>query len=524
MTDDERRYRAVRCRDPRFDGLFFVAVTTTGIYCRPSCASVLPGRDRMRFYPTAAAAQLAGFRACKRCRPDASPGSPEWSRRDDLVARAMRAISDGVVDRQRVSGLASRLGYSTRQLNRTLLAEVGAGALDLARAQRAQTARILLETSALRIADIAFASGFGSVRQFNDTIQAVFAETPSALRDRALSRVGPDARAESAVGGGVISLRLAFRAPFASEQLFSFLAARAVPGVEEGDRSFYRRSLRLPHGGGVVSVSGAASGARFLVAQLLLDDLRDLGTASKRLRRQFDLDADPSAVMELLAGDPWLGKAVDAIPGLRIPGQVDGEELAIRALLGQQVSVAGARSLAGQLVARCGSAIKRPWGTVCREFPSAAELAALSPEQMPMPASRGRALLQLAEALARGEIELGPGADRERASAALLGIPGIGPWTVAYIRMRALADPDAFPAQDLGLRRALETAGLPSAPIAAERMAERWRPYRAYALQYIWSGAVTGGHARAGRRTPRRGVQSEGSFEPRRSREEVLIA
>jgi AraC family transcriptional regulator of adaptative response / DNA-3-methyladenine glycosylase II len=503
VTEDDIRYRAVQARDARFDGWFFVAVTSTGIYCRPSCASVVPGRSRTRFYPTAAAAQRAGFRACKRCRPDAAPGSPEWHSRDDVVARAMRAIADGVVDRDGVTGLASALNYSTRQLGRLLLAEVGAGPLELARAQRAQTARILLETTSMPAIDVAFAAGFGSVRQFNDTIRAVFAEPPLALRARAARRGAARARpatgsatrdgaadADGTGGATTLSVRLAYRAPLGAETLFRFLATRAVPGVEEGDASHYRRAMALPHGAATATVQAPEPGQRYVLATLVLEDLRDLTTAVKRLRQLFDLDADPEAVAEVLGTDPFLATAVEARPGLRVPGAVDGDELAVRAVLGQQVSVAGARALAGRLAAAYGRPLAQPDGTVIRSFPTAAALAGARPADLPMPASRARCLVRLAEALAGGEVDLGPGADRETACARLLALPGLGPWTVAYIRMRALGDPDAFPAADLGLRRALERQGRSGEPAAALALSERWRPFRAYALQYLWSGAL----------------------------------
>jgi AraC family transcriptional regulator of adaptative response / DNA-3-methyladenine glycosylase II len=505
VTEDDIRYRAVQARDARFDGWFFVAVTSTGIYCRPSCASVVPGRARTRFYPTAAAAQRAGFRACKRCRPDAAPGSPEWHSRDDVVARAMRAIADGVVDRDGVTGLASALNYSTRQLGRLLLAEVGAGPLELARAQRAQTARILLETTSMPAIDVAFAAGFGSVRQFNDTIRAVFAEAPLALRARAARRgaaknrpaAGSATRAGAADAGGTggattLSVRLAYRPPLGSETLFGWLATRAVPGVEAGDSSFYRRAMALPHGAATATVQAPEPGQRYVLATLVLEDLRDLTTAVKRLRQLFDLDADPEAVAEVLGRDPFLAAAVEAQPGLRVPGAVDGNELAVRAVLGQQVSVVGARALAGRLAVAYGHPLAQPdgTGTVTRAFPTAAALAGARAADLPMPASRARCLVRLAEALAGGEVDLGPGADRETACARLLALPGLGPWTVAYIRMRALGDPDAFPAADLGLRRALERRGRPGGPAAALALSERWRPFRAYALQYLWSGAL----------------------------------
>ena len=337
--DDDARQLAVRSRDARFDGWFFVAITSTGIYCRPSCPSPPARASRMRFFPTAAAAQRAGFRACKRCLPDATPGSPEWDRRADAVGRAMRLIADGVVDREGVPGLGRRLGYSERHLNRLLLAEVGAGPLALARAQRAQTARILLETTQLRAAEIAFAAGFASVRQFNDTVREVFALAPTELRARSIARRrDPGA---SWAEPGTVALRLAYRSPFQPAQLFAFLAARAVHGVEEGDAGRYRRTLSLPHGTGVAEVTTAGGADGYLRCMLALEDLRDLTAAVRRLRRLFDLDADPVAVADALGADPVLGPCVLALPGLRTPGHVDGNELAFRAVLGQQVSVAG---------------------------------------------------------------------------------------------------------------------------------------------------------------------------------------
>src|SRR5215218_8163320 len=343
LKDFEHRYRAVRGRDVRFDGWFYVAVTSTGIYCRPSCPAVTPKRSNVCFYPTAAAAQYAGFRACKRCRPDAVPGSPEWDARADLVARAMRLISDGVVDREGVAGLARRLCYTERHLNRLLAAEVGAGPLALARARRAHTARLLIETTDLPITEAAFAAGFASIRQFNDTIREVFAVTPRELR-----RVR--GRREAGVPGE-IPLRLPFRTPFDAIGMLHFLGTRAVAGVESFDGETYRRTLRLPHGAGTVDLSDGGDHVRCV---LRLDDLKDLGTAVQRCRRLLDIDADPVAVADVLGADPLLGAIVRRSPGRRVPGSVDGAELAFRAVLGQRVSVASAGTLAGRLVARCG--------------------------------------------------------------------------------------------------------------------------------------------------------------------------
>ncbi|HET9255098.1 MAG TPA: DNA-3-methyladenine glycosylase 2 family protein, partial [Pseudonocardiaceae bacterium] len=317
--DVERCVRAVRSRDARFDGWFFTGVITTGIYCRPSCPVVPPRAENMRFYPSAAAAQQAGFRACKRCRPDASPGSPQWNERADLVARAMRLIADGVVDRDGVPGLAARLGYSIRQIERQLLAELGVGPLALARAQRAQTARLLIETSPLPMSDVAFAAGFASVRSFNDTVREVFALTPSELRARAARRHPP------ATPGSLV-LRLPFRAPLCPDNLFGHLVATAIPGVEEWHAGAYRHTLRLPHGYGVAALRPLPD---HVECRLTLTDLRDLSTAIARCRWLLDLDADPAAVDELLRADPALAPLVDKGPGRRVPRTVDGAEFAV---------------------------------------------------------------------------------------------------------------------------------------------------------------------------------------------------
>jgi AraC family transcriptional regulator of adaptative response / DNA-3-methyladenine glycosylase II len=486
VGDDELCYRAVLARDSRFDGWFFVAVRTTGIYCRPSCASVTPKRQNVSFFPTAAAAQRAGFRACKRCRPDASPGSPEWNRRGDVVARAMRAIADGLVDREGVGGLARLLGYSERHLNRLVTAELGAGPLELARAQRAQTARVLIETTTLDMGAVAFGAGFSSIRQFNDTIRAVFGETPSRLRQR-----GQVARRLEPAPSGALSLRLAFRRPYDHRAIFSFLAARAVPGLERADTMTYERVLDLPHGLAAVLVQAPSGEESHLRAIFRLSDLRDLTTAVKRLRQLFDLDSDPKAVAEVLGGDKTLGHLVAARPGLRVPGSVDARELAFRAVLGQQVSVAGARHLTARLVGAAG--LKAP-GSLFEDgaeplssFPSPEAVASLAATGLPMPAGRRLAMAGLARAITTAELDLSPGADREQVRRLLLSLPGIGPWTAGYVAMRGLGDPDAFLPSDLGVKRALESLGRPGGPTSALSLAEAWRPYRAYGLLHLWS-------------------------------------
>ncbi|MFJ5530437.1 AlkA N-terminal domain-containing protein [Streptomyces sp. NPDC093261] len=475
-TDRERCVRAVRSKDARFDGWFFTAVLTTRIYCRPSCPVVPPKPENMTFYPSAAACQQAGFRACKRCRPDTSPGSPAWNERADLVARAMRLIADGVVDREGVPGLARRLGYSTRQIERQLLAELGAGPLALARAQRAQTARLLIETTALPMAEIAFAAGFSSIRTFNDTVREVFALSPSELRGR-LPR-------NAVIAPGVLSLRLPFRAPLNPDNLFGHLAATAVPGVEEWRDGAYRRTLRLPYGHGIVALTPRPD---HIACRLTLSDLRDLPVAISRCRRMLDLDADPVAIDALLRTDPLLAPLVDKAPGRRVPRTVDEAEFAVRAVLGQQVSTAAARTHAARLVTAHGEPVEDPEGGLTHLFPAPEALAALDPGSLAMPRTRRTTFTTLVRQLAEGVLHLGVESDWEESRSRLLSLPGFGPWTVDVIAMRALGDPDAFLPTDLGIRRAAQELGLPSTPAALTARAAAWRPWRAYAVQYLWA-------------------------------------
>lgn len=478
--DFDRCYRAVQAKDSRFDGWFVTAVSTTGIYCRPSCPVRPPFARNVRFYPTAAAAQRAGFRACKRCRPDASPGSPEWNVRGDVVARAMRLIADGTVDREGVTGLAGRIGYTTRQLERLMQAEVGANPLALARAQRTQTARVLIETTDLPFGDVAFAAGFSSIRQFNETLSAVTALTPTALRRRAREQFGSG----RSTGSGVLTLRLPVRTPFAYEGLFGHLGASGVPGVEEVRDGAYRRTLRLASGNGIVSLTPHPD---HVLCELVLDDFRDLSAAIARCRRLLDLDADPEAVVDALKGDPQLSALVAKAPGQRIPRTVDESELALRVVIGQQISVKATRTHARRIAEVYGSPIEDARGGLTRVFPSIEQLADVDLAHLAFPKSRQRTFVALVGALAAGDVVLDPGCDWNRARQQLLALPGIGPWTAEVIAMRGLGDPDAFPVTDLGVLAAARALGLPSDPQALTEHSGRWRPWRAYATQHLWT-------------------------------------
>ena len=479
LLDPDRCYRAVSSRDPRFDGCFVTAVRTTGIYCRPSCPAITPYRSNVRFFPTSAAAQGAGYRACRRCLPDAVPGSPQWDLRGDLAARAVRLVADGVVEREGVPGLAARLGYSPRQLNRVLTAELGAGALALARAHRAQAARVLVETTPLPFAEVAFAAGFSSVRQFNDTVQAVFATTPSALR--AMARRRAPRRAP-----GQLTLRLPFRPPLDADGMLAFLAARAVPGVEEITDDGYARTLRLPHGPATTRLRLAAS---HVECTLRLTDVRDLPTAVTRVRRLLDLDADPVAVDTVLAADPVLARSVATTAGVRVPGVVDGGETLLRALLGQQVSVPAARTAAARLTAVLGEQLASPDGGLTRLFPAPDIVAEHAGSVLTGPRRRIDTVRTVAAALADRQLVVDVGRDAAELRAELLELSGIGPWTADYVTMRVLGAPDVLLDHDAAVCRGATALGLTPGDALTGR-ANRWRPWRSYAGAHLWRVAA----------------------------------
>ena len=476
IEDFEACYRAVQGRDRRFDGIFYVAVRSTGIYCRPSCPARTPTAANVTFHRSAAAAHRAGYRACKRCLPDATPGSPDWDRTGDVAGRVMRLINDGVVDREGIDGLATQIGYSPRQLDRIMNEVMGAGPLALARSRRAHLARTLLESTSLAISEIAFASGFSSIRQFNATMRDIYAVTPTALRK-------PHAVARP----GRIRVHIGVREPFDGTRLLGFLADRALDGVEHVGDGIYERTLSLPHGPAVIALH-LADATSVIPCDLTLADLRDTAPAVERARRLLDADADPVAITAQLGADPHLGAVVRAHPGLRVPGHVDGWEAAVRAVLGQQVTVAGARRLAERFVERRGRDVGLAGDHhVSRLFPEPADFADIAGEAWGMPGARVRTLQALAQAVAAGAVVLDRSADRAAVEKAIVLVPGIGPWTASYIGMRALGDPDVFLPTDVGVRRGAQKVGIGASPAEIDRAADAWRPWRSYALMYLWN-------------------------------------
>lgn len=493
MTFDER-YRAIDSRDARFDGQFVTAVRSTGIYCRPSCPARTPKPSNVTFYPTSAAAHEAGYRACKRCLPEAAPGSPEWNLRGDTAGRAMRLIADGVVEREGVPGLARRLGYSPRHLTRLLTAELGAGPLALARAQRAHTARMLLVGTDLPAADVAFSAGFTSVRQFNDTVREVFGMSPLELRARRrMSRNGASGHAL-----GAIDLVLPHRGPLDAEGLFAWMAARALPGLEHSTATSFARTLRLAGGAAWFELRIDDAGHVRLRARLA--HLGDLSTLVARARRLFDLDADPLAVDEALSRHPELQPLVSRVPGIRVAGAADPHEMLIRAMVGQQITVAAARTALTALADALGEPVTglgetagagagESAGATVRLFPTMAAIAERGHEVLRGPAARIRAITGAAAALADGTLTLTSGDDTAEQRAALLALPGVGPWTADYVRMRVLGDPDITLPGDVAVRSGAAAAGIPSDPGGFTAWAARTAPWRSYLTAHMWRNA-----------------------------------
>lgn len=507
------RYRAIAARDRRFDGQFITAVRSTGIYCRPSCPARTPKPENVVFYLTPAAAHEAGFRACRRCLPEAAPGTPEWNLRRDVAGRAMRLIGDGVVDREGVDGLADRLGYSARHLHRILVAELGAGPLALARAQRAQTARALVVGTRLRLADVAFAAGFGSIRQFNDTVAEVFGTTPGDLRRRSRRVPGEAGTDASLPAPATVHLTLPVREPFDAAGVLTFLAARAVDGVEtastDGPNLTYARTLALPHGPGAVELTctpGTRSGAWRIGLRLELTSPADVAVAVARVRRLLDLDADPAGVDAALAADPALAGLVARRPGVRVPGSVDPHETLVRAIVGQQISVTAARTHLSRLAA-VGDPYRSGIPGLTRLFPTPAQVAGAATDRLRLPARSVGAVATAARAMADGALALDVGQDPAELRAALLALPGVGPWTAGYVSMRVLGDPDAWLDGDVALEAGARAVGIiddrPRA--AATRLlttrAAEWAPWRSYAVIHLWRAAITSRTPHPGTRT-----------------------
>lgn len=468
-------YRAAVARDARFDGVFFVGVSTTGIYCRPICKARTPGRDRCTFYRTAAEAERAGFRACFRCRPEVAPGSGQDDAIPRLVAETVRLIDRGALNEGSLDTLAAQLGVSSRHLRRAVEGALGVTPVELAQSRRLALAKQLLHDTRLPLADVAFAAGFGSVRRFNALFRARFDRAPLSLRRDIGDVSAPQA----------IVLRLDVRAPFAWDALLGFLRARAIPGVEEVTMDAYRRTVRAGKSTGWIEVRRIA-GRDAITASMSLSLASMLMDIAARLRALFDLDASPQTIALHLARDAQLAASVKDTPGLRVPGAFDGFETAVRAVLGQQVSVAGATTLAGRLAARFGEPVRTPFPALTLTFPPASRIAnapVASIASIGLPTARAASLRAIGDAVARGALRLEPGVDPESTIASLIALPGIGPWTAHYLAMRALRWPDAFPAGDLGLKKALGGASRAS----IEAQAESWRPWRAYAAMHLWN-------------------------------------
>lgn len=462
--------RARKSRDARFDGKFFIAVTSTRIYCRPICPARSPKDENIRYYPTAAAAQAAGFRPCLRCRPEASPGTPAWHGTSGVVSRGLRLITDGALDREGVDALADRLGVTARHLRRLFLQHLGATPIEVALTRRVHFAKKLIDETHLPIAQIAFASGFGSLRRFNGEIRRVYSRTPTQLRR--LARKRPSDRAG-------YQFRISYRPPYDWKSVIGFLSARATPGVERVDADRYQRTISIAGNHGTIAVSPAADGPA-LILDVDVSDSRSLLLIVERVRRMFDVAADPAVIAEQLSGDALLKRSLAAHPGIRTPGAWDPFELTVRAILGQQISVAAATTIAGRVAARWGTPVDGANG-LTHLFPTASQLMRAPLEEAGIISTRAATLRAVAKAVCDGTLVF----DDDSTATQLLAIPGIGDWTMQYVLMRALNEPDAFLCGDLVLKRI--AGGCTSREL--ERRSEPWRPWRAYAVMLLWQAA-----------------------------------
>jgi AraC family transcriptional regulator of adaptative response / DNA-3-methyladenine glycosylase II len=472
--------RARRARDARFDGRFFIGVVTTGIYCRPVCPVASPKPVNVRYFPSAAAAAEHGYRPCLRCRPEASPGTPAWLGSSATVSRALKMIAGGALDSCGVDELAGRLGIGDRQLRRLFLKHLGATPVAVAQTRRLHFAKKLIDETALPMTQVAFASGFNSIRRFNATFQTLYGRSPRELR-----RVGP--RAKDLTTANEYCFRLAFRPPYDWETLTSFLIPRATPGVEDVTPDYYRRTISLDGNTGFLEAR-PVRGIPCLELRVQFPDPRSLLHILERTRRMFDLGADPDEISRHLRRDRKLARAVARRPGLRVPGAWDGFELAVRTILGQQVTVKGATTLAGRLAAMFGE--RSEHGLL---FPTAEVLADADTRRIGLTRARTQTLRELARAVCRGAISFEGARSLDSFVEEFMAIPGIGAWTAQYVAMRALGEPDAFPASDLGLRRAIAGSGGSITAKVLEERADAWRPWRAYAAMHLWMASSDDG-------------------------------
>ena len=478
----EACYRALSTRDARFDGRIFIAVHTTGVYCRPICPARTPKRENVSFYPTASAAQEAGFRPCLRCRPESSPDLAAWRGTSNTVSRALALIAEGALDGEAVDALAERLGVGERQLRRLFKQHLGASPIAVAQTRRVLFAKQLIVETAMPMTEVALASGFSSIRRFNATFHTLYERPPRELRRSRI--VGGEQ-----TGAEGISLMLPYASPYDWDAMIGFLAARAITGIEtvEGSKC-YRRSIALDGAQGVISVEPDER-EHGLRVTIRFPRIASLATIVQRVRRVFDLSADPLAIRQDLARDPLLAPLVARRPGLRVPGAWDGFEVAVRAILGQQITVRAALKLAAKLVAAYGEALSPSYGdSLTYTFPTAGRMAQADLRSLGMPATRAEVLSSIASVAVSDPSLFSPTQPLEGAVAKLCSLRGIGEWTAQYIAMRVLGEPDAFPAADIGLMRALTPPG-GNRPSAGDVLAkaESWRPWRAYAAQHLWA-------------------------------------
>ncbi len=475
QIDGDICYRALASRDARFDGRFFTGVLTTGVYCRPVCPARTPRRHNCRFFGSAAAAADAGFRPCLRCRPESSPGTPAWAGTSATVTRALRMIAEGALADGDAEALAERLGMGGRQLRRLFVEHLGAPPAAVEQTRRIHFAKKLLDETDLSITQIAFSAGFNSVRRFNGAMLDTYGRSPRELRRRGAPPMRP----------AVIRLRLGYRPPFDWRQVIGFLALRAIPGVEVAGVEGYSRSVAIGDYRGVIRVVPGTGD--YLLLETEAAAAPELPRIVARVRSLFDLGADPDVIDAQLAGDRQLRPLVRRRPGIRVPGAWDGFELAVRAVLGQQVTVRGASTLAGRIAAAHGEALPIASAGIDRLFPRPAALQSF--DGRGMPSRRAATIRALASAVLNRPALLTPDRHRDAFFADIEEIPGFGPWTAHYVAMRALGEPDAFPASDLGLRRAfaaIDANGTPSAR-SLEQRAEAWRPWRSYAAMHLWA-------------------------------------